>query len=306
MTRDLPPTPGALTPTRRLERTLGDATRRLLPRWLAEFIMFVLKQGWACLFGALMLAGLLVTDAIWDDSWRLARYDALLIYAVAIQVTFLALRLETWREVRVIALFHLTGTAMELFKVNAGSWAYPEPAVMKLWGVPLFSGFMYAAVGSYMARVIRIFDMRFAPYPPFWMPVALATAIYVNFFSHHYLPDIRWALFAGTILVFWRTRIWFRVGQSDYWMPLPVAALLSSLFLWIAENVGTGTGTWIYAGTTVLDWVSFAKMGSWYLLLYVSFATVTLVYRDVLIPTPITGSRARSSQQSAEPPASAG
>lgn len=30
---------------------------------------------------------------------------------------------------RVILLFHLTGTAMEWFKVTAGSWAYPEPGL---------------------------------------------------------------------------------------------------------------------------------------------------------------------------------
>ena len=41
-------------------------------------------------------------------------------------------------------------------------------------GVPLFSGFIYASVGSYMARVIRIFEMRFAPYPPFWITYLLA------------------------------------------------------------------------------------------------------------------------------------
>lgn len=36
---------------------------------------------------------------------------------------------------------------------------------------------MYASVGSYMARVIRLFDMRFAPYPPFWLTVVFALAI---------------------------------------------------------------------------------------------------------------------------------
>ena len=33
---------------------------------------------------------------------------------------FLAAKLETWAEARVIVLFHLTGTAMEWFKVGAG------------------------------------------------------------------------------------------------------------------------------------------------------------------------------------------
>ena len=147
-----------LSTTRRIERGLGDWMRARLPFALAESVMFVLKQGWACLFGILMLLGLIASKAIWQDGWALARYDALLIYALAIQVSFLALKLESWREARVILLFHLTGTAMEIFKVDAGSWAYPEEAVMKIWGVPLFSGFMYASVGSYIARVWRIFE----------------------------------------------------------------------------------------------------------------------------------------------------
>ncbi|MCF6232073.1 MAG: DUF817 domain-containing protein [Rhodobacteraceae bacterium] len=290
------------TTTQSLERKLGDFMRARLPRVVSEFTMFVLKQGWACLFGISMLGGLIVTDAVWRDHWALARYDALLIYAITLQVGFLWFKLETWQEVRVIALFHLTGTLMELFKVNAGSWAYPEPALMKLAGVPLFSGFMYAAVGSYMARVIRIFDMRFAPYPPFWMSIALAVAIYANFFAHHYLPDIRVALFVATIILFIRTKIWFRVGQSAYWMPLPLAALASSFFLWLAENVGTNTGTWIYAGQGGIDWVSLSKMGSWYLLLYVSFATVTLVYRDALSSRALTDYRTRPETRPVPPP----
>jgi uncharacterized membrane protein YoaT (DUF817 family) len=273
--------------TRRLERALGDFMRTHLPDGLADLLMFALKQGWACLFGFMMLAGLFVSDRIWSDAWAVQRYDALVLYAIGLQISFLLLRLETLQEAKVILLFHLTGTAMELFKVNAGSWTYPEPALLKLYGVPLFSGFMYAAVGSYMARVIRIFDMRFAPYPPFWTTVVLALAIYVNFFAHHYLPDMRYVLMAATLLLFARTRVWFTINRTRRWMPLPLAAFLTSIFLWIAENVGTITGTWLYNGQSQMDLVSLAKMGSWYLLLYVSFATVTLVLRDALCTGPL-------------------
>jgi uncharacterized membrane protein YoaT (DUF817 family) len=268
--------------TRQIERRLGAWMRARLPLVLAELVMFVLKQGWAALFGGMMLIGILITRAIWDEAWPIARYDALVVYAVGLQALFLWLKLESWAEARVILLFHLTGTAMEIFKVQAGSWAYPEPGLLKLWGVPLFSGFMYASVGSFIARVIRIFDMRFTPYPPLWATFLLAIAIYVNFFAHHFLPDIRVLLFAATLILFLRTRIWFRIGHY-YWMPLPLAALLTSFFLWVAENIGTHTGTWVYAGQKAgFDWVSLSKMGSWYLLLYVSFVTVTLVYRDML------------------------
>ncbi|MCH2094533.1 MAG: DUF817 domain-containing protein [Rhodobacteraceae bacterium] len=289
------------TPTRRIERHLGDWMRARLPSGLADLVMFVLKQGWSCLFGGLMLAGLIISAKVWQDEWDLARYDALLIYAVCLQVLFVVLRLETWREVKIIALFHLSGTLMELFKVNVGSWVYPEPALTKLWGVPLFSGFMYASVGSYMARVIRVFDMRFTPFPPYWMTPTLALAIYVNFFSHHYVPDMRYLLFAATVLLYLRTRVWFVASTRPLWMPMPLAALLTSGALWIAENIGTNTGTWLYAGQAQFEMVSLAKMGSWYLLLYVSFATVTLVVRDAL-DCPVKQSRARSTRSPEAPP----
>lgn len=270
------------TQTRSLERRMGDWARARLPFALAEFTMFVLKQGWACLFGGLLLAAILLTKTIWQPDWPLARYDALFLFAMAAQALFLWKGLETWEEARVILLFHLTGTAVEWFKVHVGSWAYPEPAVLKLMGVPLFSGFMYASVGSYLARVIRVFDMRFAPYPAFWLTLVLAVAIYANFIGHHYLPDLRLGLFAATLLLFGRTRVWFRISEHDHWMPLPLAAFLSALALWVAENIGTATGTWLYSGQTRDHWVSFGKLGSWYLLLYVAFVTVTLASRDAI------------------------
>lgn len=270
-----------MTQTRSLERRLGDGIRKRLPHGIAEFTLFVLKQGWACLFGGLMLAAILLTKAIWSPDWPIHRYDALFLFALLVQAAFLYWKLETWEEARVIALFHLTGTTMEWFKVSAGSWSYPEPASFAVMGVPLFSGFMYASVGSYIARVIRVFRMVFAPYPPVWTTFALAGAIYVNFFSHHFLPDIRIGLFAATVMIFGGTRIRFTVGRR-YWMPMPLAALLAAFALWIAENIGTLTGTWVYAGSATFDWASISKMGSWYLLLHVSFVTVTLVDRSAL------------------------
>ncbi len=282
MTQGIPSTPG-------IERRLGDRARAYLSPGIAELVMFVLKQGWACLFGGLLLIAILVSKAMWQDDWALHRYDALFLFALGLQVAFLRFKLETWEEARVILLFHLTGTAMEWFKVSAGSWAYPEPGIFTVMGVPLFSGFMYASVGSYMARVIRIFDMRFAPYPPFAVTVGLAVAIYANFFAHHFLPDIRAPLFAATILIYGRTRIWFVIHDRDWWMPLPLAAFLSGLMLWVAENVGTATGTWIYSGQLPGQMVSFAKFGSWYLLLYVAFVTVTLVVREPLLRQPLHG-----------------
>lgn len=255
-----------------------------LPWWLSEFILFGLKQAWACLFAAIMLALLIGTKLVWQPNWPLYRYDFLFLAALSVQMVFLRLRMESLDEAKVILVYHVTGTVMEIFKVHMGSWAYPEPSLMNIAGVPLFSGFLYASVGSFMARTIRIFDMRFTCYPPFWQPALLAIAIYVNFFSHHFLPDIRYILFIATILIFRRVSIHFTTDRTTLSMPFVMAALLTSLFLWVAENVGTFTGTWIYPGQAEWQLVSLAKFGSWYLLLYVSFVLVTLVLKPLPPP----------------------
>jgi len=269
-----------------IERLLGDYVRARLPGVLGELVMFVFKQGWACLFGALLLAMIIASKLVWNPDWAFQRYDFLFLFAIATQVLFLRFELETWEVARIIFLFHITRTAMEWFKVHAGSWGYPEPGLFKAMGVPLFSGFMYAAVGSYSARVIRIFSMRFAPYPPFWATMVLAVAIYVNFFAHHFLPDIRLVLFAATLLLFARTRVWFINTTKARWMPMPIAAVLAAFALWVAENVGTATGTWLYSGQLPGQAVTFAKLGSWYLLLYVALVTVTVVSRSALSHDP--------------------
>lgn len=271
-----------LEPLRRLIRGRLAA----LPPGLSEFILFGLKQAWACLFGGLMLGLIILTKLVWQPDWPVYRYDALFLMALAIQVTFLMLKMETLEEAKVILIYHVVGTVMEIFKVHTGSWTYPEEALLRIGGVPLFSGFMYASVGSYMARAIRIFDMRFTHYPPFWATAVLAIAIYANFYAHHYLPDIRILLFAATVLLFGRVRIYYTVEIKPRWMPLVLAAFLTSIFLWIAENIGTATGVWLYPGQHVWHMVSFNKLGSWYLLLYVSFVLVTIVCRPRPPDTP--------------------
>lgn len=80
------------------------------------------------------------------------RYDYLLIYALIIQICLLYLKLESWAEAKVIALFHIMAMVMEIFLTHPAiaSWQYPQPAVFKILTVPLFAGFMYSAVGSFL------------------------------------------------------------------------------------------------------------------------------------------------------------
>ncbi len=246
-----------------------------------EFLAFGIKQAWACLFGAAMLALILLTFLFYPAEATLARYDFLVLAALVLQALMLISGLETWEEARVIFIFHLVGTGMEIFKTYAGSWIYPEPSLLRIAGVPLFSGFMYAAVGSYIARVWRIFDFRFTRFPPLWMQGLLGLAVYVNFFTHHYTLDIRYGLFAAALILYGPCLIWFRPDQRHLPMPLAFGLLLVALFIWFAENIGTYARAWTYPGQSeTWEMVSLSKLGSWYLLMIISFVLVALVHRD--------------------------
>jgi uncharacterized membrane protein YoaT (DUF817 family) len=214
----------------------------------------------------------------YPPSMPLARYDFLFLSAVVVQIVLLTTKLETLDEAKVILLYHIVGTAMELFKTSVGSWIYPEANIFRIAGVPLFTGFMYSAIGSYLFRVWRIFDFRFTQHPPGWTLVLLSIGIYVNFFAHHYIPDVRLALFAVTIFLFRKTRIYYRVWRDYRSMPLLLGLLLVSLFIWFSENIGTYSKTWLYP-SQLNGWsmVSFAKLGSWFLLLIISYTMVALI-----------------------------
>ncbi|MBS0296852.1 MAG: DUF817 domain-containing protein [Proteobacteria bacterium] len=255
------------------------ADRSRVGRGAFEFLMFGLKQGWACLFGGVMVALLFLSAQFWPHDFPVARYDFLVVAALAVQVAMLAFRLESLAEARVILLFHIVGTVMEVFKTWAGSWEYPEPSLLRIAGVPLFSGFMYASVGSYIARIMRIFDIRFTRYPPPWATWLLAAGIYANFFLNHWLPDLRLGLFAFTALLFWKSWFWFTPDRKERGMPVLLGFLLVGLFIWFAENIGTYSRAWIYPSQHD-GWtpVSIAKLGSWYLLMIISWVLVSLVF----------------------------
>ena len=266
---------------RRFLADLGErAYRTRLGGWAFEFLMFGLKQAWACLFGGLMLAVLIGTALWWPQGAPIHRYDFVVVMALLIQAAMLGFKLESVEEAGVILIFHVVGTIMELFKTAYGSWIYPEPAVLRIAAVPLFSGFMYAAVGSYIARIWRIFDIQFTHYPPVWTTAVLALAIYVNFFAHHWLPDMRGFLFLATAGLFWRSWFWFTPDRKQRGMPVLLGFGLVALFIWIAENLATWSRAWIYPNQEA-GWsmVSLSKIGSWFLLMIISVVLVSLVHR---------------------------
>jgi uncharacterized membrane protein YoaT (DUF817 family) len=263
----------------RMRRILGATATRGPAFWAVEFIAFVLKQAWACVFGAAMLVVIFGARLWYPEGAWLARNDFITLAAVAIQIVMIAARLETLRELRVVVLFHVVGTVMEIFKTDVGSWTYGAEGFLRIAGVPLFSGFMYAAVGSYLVRVYRLFDLRFTRYPPVWLTAVLASAIYLNFFTHHYLWDLRWVLLAAVVVVFGRAVMHFRVFRRRFRMPVLVAFLLVAVFIWLAENIATFSQAWMYPDQEA-GWqlVSITKLVSWFLLMIISVVLVTWVY----------------------------
>lgn len=261
---------------------LADAPEGGARAKLVEFLVFGAKQAWACVFGAAMLAILVVARLWYPDDAALARNDALVLAAVAIQVVMVVAKLETGRELLVIVMFHVVGTVMEIFKTNVGSWEYPGDGVLHIGAVPLYTGFMYAAVGSYLVRVYRLFDLTFVRYPPRWTTAIVAVLIYVNFFSHHYTVDIRWLLVVAVVALYARTVMHFRVFRGVHRMPILVAFVGVAFFIWVAENIGTASGAWLYPGQ-VDDWhvVPLSKLVAWFLLMIISVVMVAWVYKPV-------------------------
>jgi uncharacterized membrane protein YoaT (DUF817 family) len=240
---------------------------------------FGIKQAWAALFGGLMLAAIILTKYV--DLPLFARYDWLFIFAILIQAFMLLTKLEKPHEVITIVLFHLVGLGMEVFKTSSqiGSWSYPGDAFFHLGNVPLFSGFMYAAVGSYLARSWRILDLSFSKYPPRKWTVLLALGIYINFFTHHYTYDFRYLLFAAVLLLYGKVIVTFTLNKRHHRLPLVVGFMLIALFIWFAENIATYAHVWLYP-SQIAVWhiVGLQKIGSWVLLMIISFIMVDMLY----------------------------
>ena len=265
-----------------------------VPAWLrphaflVELLAFAVLQARACIFAGSFFVVLAISK--WLPLGDLPRYDFLLVAALAMQVALVWTRVETWEELRTICLFHGIGLGLELFKTHPaiGSWSYPEFAWTKVMGVPLYSGFMYSAVASYLVQSWRLLELRMDHYPDARLALALAVAIYANFFTHHFIGDHRWWLFGALLLVFGRTRVHYHAWAAPRSMPLVVGFALIGLLVWIAENIATFLGAWVYpdqaAGWTV---VHVGKVSSWTLLVVISLIVIAgLKHRREALPAP--------------------
>lgn len=253
----------------------ADAPATSLHDWLMEFVYFTAKEAFACVFaGSFFLAVLLLPRG---GLMGIPRYDLLLIFALVIQAGMVWSGLETKDELKAISLFHVLGFGLELFKTSSGiqSWSYPDFAYSKILGVPLFSGFMYAAVGSYIIQAWRLFDLKIVHHPPYWMAGAVALAIYANFFTHHFIGDYRWTLGACALGLYARSMVTFRPYRKELRMPLVLSLVLIGFFIWLAENIGTFFGLWAYPHQ-LEAWaaVHVTKWSAWSLLVLMSFTIV--------------------------------
>ncbi len=247
--------------------------------WMGDAAGQLLRFGWielqCCVFPIAVFVGLAGSALLWGRfDVPVARYDGLVGYVLLVQLAMVCSGLESRRELLVICGFHAVGLALEVFKTAVGSWSYPDPGVLRVGAVPLFSGFMYASVGSYLCQAWRRFDLRVSGYH--WLPATvLALAGYANFYTHHVIADLRVPIAVVFLLVLGHARVHFTVGARRYRMPLWVSFVLIGFFLWLAENAGTFLGAWRYPDQAVA-WrmVHTGKLGSWAMLVGLSFVMV--------------------------------
>ncbi len=266
-----------------------QAMAQKLKSWIWEFIVFGIKNARACVFAGSFFIILFLSSHI--PLFGLARYDFIFLSAVGLQIIFLLTKVETWDEVRTIFLFHVIGTVLELFKTHpsVGSWSYPEEGLFMIATVPLYSGFMYAAVGSFLAQAWRLLKIELTEYPPYLWTVVLGVAIYANFFANHFVPDIRILLIPAVFLIFARARVHFYPLAMRRSVPLALGFCVAAFFIWIAENISTYLGAWQYPDQVhVWHAVSTGKVTSWFLMVIISFIIVAYLKhykRDVLKTT---------------------
>lgn len=241
--------------------------------FLRQLLTFGYKQALCCIFPVAIFIILALSKQVSIPG--LYRYDFILVLCLLMQFFMVATKLESIDELKVISLFHLIGLVLELFKIQMGSWAYPEPAYSKIWGVPVYSGFMYASVASYICQAWHRFDLKFYNWPRNYITFPLAAAIYLNFFTHHFTIDIRWLIIAFLFIIFRKTYVTFIVNSLHYKINIILSFLLIGFFIWIAENVSTYFGAWQYPNQSK-EWnlVHPGKITSWFLLVIITIIIV--------------------------------
>lgn len=97
---------------------------------------------------------------------------------------------------------------------------------------------------------------------------------------------------AAVLLIFRRTLVLFTVTDRVRRMPLLLSFCLIGFFVWVAENIATYFGAWVYPHQRH-GWamVLGGKIGSWTLLIIISFIIVAALKER--FPTPEKGAGLR-------------
>lgn len=256
-----------------IQRLLVNPTESRIISGIRELVAFTYKNGISCIF-PVFIFGMLAVSRMVDGAF-IPRYDFLLIVCLLAQIVLFLIGIESKREVAVIFIFHGLGVLLELHKVNVGSWSYPEEAFTKFAGVPLYSGFMYSSVASYICRAWDNFELKIVHWPHWALAVVSGGFIYVNFFTNAFMMDLRWYIIPFVFVVFWRTKVEFNTNGVVRQMPMLLSFVLIGFFIWLAENIATFLGAWKYAYQHE-GWqlVEAGKLTSWSLLVIVSVIIV--------------------------------
>ncbi len=240
---------------------------------MKDLFYFAYHQSLSCIFPVVIFITLALSKTIHIPG--LSRYDFILVICLIAQFLMYKFKFETKDEMKVILLFHIIGLVLEIYKVNFNSWAYPEEAITKVFGVPLYSGFMYASVASYICQAWRRFNLKMYCWPRNYWTIPLGLMIYGNFFTHHFIYDFRWVLTILLFIVFARTYVKFTVRKTTYKMPIIFSFFLIGFFIWIAENIATFFGAWQYPNQAdTWNLVHLSKISSWFLLVVISIMIV--------------------------------
>ena len=213
------------------------AEQRTIDARLYEFIRFGIKQGWACLFGALMLALLIGTHLFYP------RAPARPLRLPCPGRTcdpggMLAFRLETWEEAKVIFVFHVVGTIMEVFKTRRAPGSIRSPPCCA-------SAACRCSPASCMPRS--------APTSPAAGACSTSASRTIRRYGHRacwrrHLRQLlraplrhrhaRWPVRLRRTAVR-PCRVHYKIWRVHRRMPLLVGLVLVALFIWLAENIGT-------------------------------------------------------------------
>lgn len=253
-----------------------DSGNKSYDNYLIQFFSFGFKQLVGVTFGLLIVIGFILTI---NSSYR---YDILFVYAIVIQVLLYKIGFENKRDILVVTIFHLIGLSMELIEVGInGSWSYNSSGIFYIASVPIFTGFMYASIGSYMAKEFKLLKLRMEGMPSNIVLIIFSIAIYANFILNNHIFDYRYILIFIMLVLYNPVKLYFTPGRTEYKFNLPLAFFLIGFFIWIAENISTYLGIWSYPNQVpIWHFVHFSKITSWMLLSIVSFNLVyMLLYR---------------------------